>query len=169
MSGSTMPDDVRAKILSLFPPKQPSPEQLRAASLAGPPDRPARSLPQLLARIAAQQPELGRYARWIVATGQRDDAGRRRDRAAVEREVWTTAAALRVLSYRRESAALEVYLDDHPTDQRARQRVLDLVVAVRDIERKFPGATQRAQLAQAREAGPPVRRAPRPTPDEDTR
>lgn len=167
MSGSTMPDDVRAKIAALFPARTPSPEQLRAASLAGLPDRPASSLPQLLARIDAQNPALGDYARWIIETGGPPGPA---DRATLEREVWTTVAALRVLSYRRESAALEVYLDDPPTDARARQRVLDLVVAVRDIERRYPGATQRAQLAQAREAGPPVPRKPLANhDDEETR
>jgi len=168
MNRSSMPDDVRAKITALFPAKQPAPtpEQLRAASLSGSPDRPATSLPQLLARIDAQSPDLGDYARWIVTTGGPTAPV---DRAALGREVWTAVAALRVLRYRRESAALEVYLADQPTDELARRRVRDLVAAVRDIERKFPGATQRAAMAQAREAGALPTRAPLPNHDEETR
>lgn len=159
MNRSTMPEDVRARITALFPPRPPSPEQLRAASLAAPPDRPARSTAQVLAGVDAVSPALGDYARWIVATGARDDVAPT-DRATVAREIRSTMAAVRVLAYRRESGLIETYLDEHPMDERARRRVLDLAVAVRDIERRFPGVMQRAQLELAREAGAPVRRAP---------
>jgi hypothetical protein len=166
---SPVPDDVRARILSLFPKpaavEHPSPAQLRAASLAAPPDRPARSLAQTLAGIDAASLELGDYARWIVQTGDREPVPL--ERGVLEREIRATMAALRVLSYRRESGLLEGYLDEHPTDERARRRVLDLTIAVRDIDRRFPGAAQRAALELAREATAPARRAPIPRPDLD--
>jgi len=68
-----------------------------------------------------------------------------------------------------EDGLLETYLDEHPSDERARHRVQDLAVAVRDIDRRFPGAAQRAALELAREAEAPARRAPIPRPDSDDR
>lgn len=166
MNRSTMPDDVRAKITALFAPKAPSPEQLRAASLAAHPDRRRVSPAHVLAGITAQNPALGDYARWIVATGARGDIAPL-GRDAIEREIRLTAAAVRVLSYRRERVALQTYLADKPTDEVARRRVQDLTTAALDVERRFPGSGQRAQLALQREARMPGR-APLATTDEET-
>lgn len=136
-----IPEDIRASITALFP--QRNPTQLRALSLAAPPDRAARSTAELLARADAVDPALGDYARWIIATGAETDRGSTVQPG--EQEIWFTLAAMRCVAYRRESAQLGVFLADHPEDMSARRRVVELTAAAREIERRFPGAGQRAQ------------------------
>lgn len=150
MSGNTIPDDVRARMRALFGPKQLTPAEVKAKTLAPPPDRPSGTTFALLAKIKAEHPELFDYALQLVKTrpaGVPDIP----NRSAAETEIRTAMAAVRIVSYRREIAKLAIYLDDNPTDAVARQRVADLTAAARDVERRFPTAGQRAARELSRD------------------
>lgn len=142
---TVMPDDVRAKILSLFPDRR-SPAATTAQSIQ---ERGATTA-AVVAGVRAASPALGDALDRIMAVPQ-PEALIPPDRDAVDREMRSTAVALRIVTYRREIVRLGVFLVDQPTDAAAGARIGDLSRAVRELEQRFPSAATLAHRELQRE------------------
>lgn len=145
-----MPDDVRAKIIRLFPERE-TPEQVRAKALAATAKPGRMTTAHLLAGLEAKSPELAAYARWILKTGANQVAAL--DSADdVRRDMVTSITSLRLMNVHRELKQLGTYLNENPGDTHSQERVAELITYIREAERSAPGAV-RAWQAELRKEG----------------